>query len=86
MLTKCESFQIADYAMQPSTSILAEQTRSCLQESEDVPADITALFDNSLFSLDNNIVPKAIKYVNEMKYILLKTNGLGYNLYGDLLT
>ena len=47
--------------MQPDTSLLAEQVKTCLQESDEVPPDITALFDNSLFMLDTSIVPKAIK-------------------------
>ena len=49
--------------MQPDTSLLAEQVKTCLQESDEVPPDITSLFDNSLFMLDTSIVPKAIKYV-----------------------
>ncbi len=53
--------QVTDYHMQPETSLLAEQVKTCLQESEEVPHDITMLFDNSLFMLDTTIVPKAIR-------------------------
>jgi len=48
--------------MQPDTSLLADQIKSCLQETEEVPLDITSLFDNSLFKLDTSVVTKAIKY------------------------
>ncbi|ELU04562.1 hypothetical protein CAPTEDRAFT_159967, partial [Capitella teleta] len=56
-----EDPEISDYNMQPDTSLLAEQIKSCLQETDEVPRDITTLFDNLLFKLDNSIVPKAIK-------------------------
>jgi intraflagellar transport protein 52 len=48
--------------MQPDISLMAEQSKSCLQEMEEVPRDITKLFDQSLFKLDTNLVPKIIKY------------------------
>lgn len=47
--------------MQPDTGLLADQVKSCLQESDEVPPDITTLFDSSLFKLDTSIVPKAIR-------------------------
>ena len=53
--------QIADYNMQPDTGLLAEQIKSCLQETDEVPRDITSLFDSSLYKLDTSLVPKAIK-------------------------
>ena len=53
--------QVNDYIMQPDTSLLADQVKTCLQESDEVPHDITSLFDSSLFKLDTSIVPRAIK-------------------------
>jgi intraflagellar transport protein 52 len=47
--------------MQPDTGLLAEQIKSCLQETDEVPRDITSLFDSSLYKLDTSLVPKAIK-------------------------
>ena len=55
--------QVADYNMQPETSLLSEQIRACLQETEEVPRDITSLFDSSLFKLDTTLVPKVLKLV-----------------------
>ena len=43
---------------------MAEQVKSCLQETEEVPRDITTLFDSSLYKLDTSLVPKAIKYLS----------------------
>lgn len=53
--------QVSDYIMQPETSNLSEQVKACLQETEEVPHDITSLFDGSLFKLDTSIVPKVLK-------------------------
>jgi len=47
--------------MLPDTAMLAEQVKSCLQETEEVPPDITTLFDVSLFQLDTSMVPAAIR-------------------------
>lgn len=47
--------------MLPDTAKLSDELKTCLQESDDVPRDITTLFDNSLFKLDTSLVPKAIK-------------------------
>ena len=54
-------FQVSDYNMLPDISKIAEELKTCLQESDDIPRDITALFDNSLFKLDTSLVPKSIK-------------------------
>ena len=54
-------FQVSDYIMQPETAMLGEQVKACLQETEDVPHDITSLFDGSVFRLDTSIVSKVIK-------------------------
>ena len=60
--------------MQPDTSLLAEQIKSCLQETEEVPLDITSLFDNSLFKLDTSVVTKAIKYVRPSLSAVISTD------------
>ena len=41
--------------------MLAEQVKSCLQETDEIPRDITSLFDSSLYKLDTSLVPKVIK-------------------------
>ena len=54
-------FQISDYNMLPDVAKISDNLKTCLQESDDIPRDITTLFDNSLFKLDTSLVPKAIK-------------------------
>ncbi|XP_037085988.1 intraflagellar transport protein 52 homolog [Pollicipes pollicipes] len=53
--------EISDYSQIPSTAILAERPRVCLQESESVPADYTKLFDTQVFSINTRLVPQAIE-------------------------
>lgn len=45
----------------PDTEALAERLRSCLQESEDLPADFTQLFDHTLFKYDTHLIPEAVQ-------------------------
>ncbi|XP_064624329.1 intraflagellar transport protein 52 homolog isoform X2 [Lineus longissimus] len=56
-----EDPEIHDYNMLPEVGTLAGMVKTCLQESDEVPRDITTLFDNALFKLDTSTVPKAIK-------------------------
>lgn len=55
----------AEYAQEaltiPDTEALAERLRSCLQESEDLPADFTQLFDHTLFKYDTHLIPEAVQ-------------------------
>ncbi len=44
----------------PDVHSLAEQLRSCLQESESIPSDFTKLFDDTLFKFDTNLIPEAV--------------------------
>ncbi|XP_052684232.1 intraflagellar transport protein 52 homolog [Crassostrea angulata] len=61
-----EDPEISDYNMLPDIAKLAGQLKTCLQESDDVPRDITMLFDNSLFKLDTSLVPNAIKAFEQL--------------------
>ncbi|ESP05451.1 hypothetical protein LOTGIDRAFT_181293, partial [Lottia gigantea] len=61
-----EDPEISDYNQLPDTARLAEELKTCLQESDDIPRDITTLFDNSLFKLDTSIVPKAIEAYSQL--------------------
>ena len=61
-----EDPEVADYNMQPETSVLSEQVRACLQETEEVPRDITSLFDSSLFKLDTTLVPAVLKAYTDL--------------------
>ena len=59
-----EDPDISDYNMIPDTCMLADQLRVCLQESDEVPADYTRLFDTRLYSISTSLVPAAIKVRN----------------------
>ncbi len=39
-----EDPEISDYNMIPDTALMGESIRTCLQESDEVPADFTRLF------------------------------------------
>ena len=56
-----EDPEISDYNMIPDTCKLADQLRVCLQESDEVPADYTRLFNTRLYSISTSLVPAAIK-------------------------
>jgi hypothetical protein len=45
----------------PDLEALSERLHSCLQESEELPADFTQLFDDSLFKFDTALIPEAIE-------------------------
>ena len=72
-----EDPDISDYNMIPDTCMLADQLRVCLQESDEVPADYTRLFDTRLYSISTSLVPAAIKVrksftvLSNVLYILL---------------
>ena len=53
--------ELSDYNMIPNTAGLADRLRVCLQESDEVPADHTRLFDTRMFSISTARVPAAIK-------------------------
>lgn len=50
----------ADYNYLPNTGQLAEQLRSCLEETDELPKDPKQMFDYTLFSFDTNLVPQML--------------------------
>ncbi|ESO04925.1 hypothetical protein HELRODRAFT_78455, partial [Helobdella robusta] len=66
-LIDAENPEISDYNMLPNTAQLSDQAKSCLQETDEVPRDITTLFTSSLFTLDTTSVPKVIKAYEQLK-------------------
>jgi len=54
-----EEPDVAEYQNLPDTEALAERLRCCLQETEELPKNFTALFDHQLFKFDTNLVPEA---------------------------
>ncbi|XP_076439814.1 intraflagellar transport protein 52 homolog [Babylonia areolata] len=61
-----EDPEVSDYNQLPDVARLSEQLKTCLQESDDIPRDITTLFDNSLFRLDTSLVSKSIKAFEQL--------------------
>lgn len=53
-----------EYHFLPEISEISEKLKSCLQESEDLPADFLTLFNHSLFKFDINLIPDALKLYN----------------------
>jgi intraflagellar transport protein 52 len=45
----------------PDTEALAERIQSCLQETEELPLDFTAMFSKSLFSYNMDLLPEAVQ-------------------------
>ena len=50
----------------PSIVSIAENIKSCLEETKDPPKNFYDMFDMSIFSIDNNLVPEAINLYNEL--------------------
>lgn len=50
----------------PNIVSIAENIKSCLEETKDPPKNIHDLFDTNMFSIDNNLVPEAINLYNEL--------------------
>lgn len=59
--------EVADYHHLPETQKLAENVKSCLQESEDLPKDFTSMFDSNLFKFDTSLLPNAIKLYGQLR-------------------
>lgn len=53
----------------PDTASLAERLRVCLQEREELPADFTQLFDQSLFKFDSNHIPEVAALFKELNVV-----------------
>jgi intraflagellar transport protein 52 len=46
---------------------VSDRVKTCLQDSEDIPRDVSKLFDSELFSLDMQHLPKVIRAFDELK-------------------
>ncbi|KAL3316265.1 Intraflagellar transport protein 52 [Cichlidogyrus casuarinus] len=76
-LTESSSVQLDDidavdpdmdeYIQVPNIPLLAESIKCCLQESEEVPNNVTGLFDNSLFKLDTSLVIGALDAYKKLR-------------------
>lgn len=45
---------------------LSLRLKSCLQESEELPADFTTLFDHKMFKFDTSLIPEAVALYNKL--------------------
>lgn len=63
----CEDPDVNEYNHIPHINKISERVKTCLQDSEDIPRDISKLFDDELFSLDMEHVPKVIRGYQELK-------------------
>ena len=61
-----EDPEISDYNMIPDTCRLADSVRVCLQESDEIPADYTRLFEHRLFSISTSLVPSSIRAYDQL--------------------
>jgi len=50
----------------PDVEALAERLRSCLEETDELPADFRELFDHELFKFDSNHIPATIKLFHDV--------------------
>lgn len=61
---------IAEHIHTPNLGAIASRPKTCLQDSEDIPRDLSKLFDqddDQLFALDMRHVPKVIQAYTELK-------------------
>lgn len=69
-LIDAEDPDIAEYTHTPNIGAIASRPKTCLQDSEDIPRDLSKLFDQDdaqLFSLDMRHVPRVIRAYGELK-------------------
>jgi intraflagellar transport protein 52 len=50
----------------PDIASLSSQVRGCLEDAEELPADITSLFDKDMFAFDLSAVPDAIQLFHRL--------------------
>ncbi|EDV23358.1 uncharacterized protein TRIADDRAFT_57900 [Trichoplax adhaerens] len=61
-----EDPELTDYHALPDITKLSEKLRVCLQESDEIPRDISQMFDHSLFQFDTTTVPDAVRAYTEL--------------------
>jgi intraflagellar transport protein 52 len=52
--------ELGEFRVLPDVSFMAEQLKSCLQQSDDIPLNFRNMFDGELFNFDTNLVPIAV--------------------------
>ena len=62
-----EDPEVGEYNLIPNINTLSDRVKACLQDSEEIPRDISKLFDIDLFELDMRHLPKIINGFQELK-------------------
>jgi len=52
--------ELGEFRVLPDVSFMAEQLKSCLQQSDEIPLNFRNMFDTDLFKLDTNLVTEAV--------------------------
>lgn len=58
--------EIQDYIYTPNILSIADNVKSCLEDIKDPPKNFNDMFDSTMFSIDNNLVPEAINLYSEL--------------------
>ncbi len=58
---------VSEYNYIPNINRISDRVKTCLQDSEEIPRDLTKLFDDDLFALDMTHLPKVINGFTELK-------------------
>ncbi|KAL5106125.1 hypothetical protein TcWFU_003135 [Taenia crassiceps] len=59
--------EIETYFQIPDISTLANNLKACLQESDEIPRNLDAVFDQKLFAMDTSMVPKALAAYEKLR-------------------
>ena len=62
-----EDPEVGEYNLIPNINTLSDRVKACLQDSEEIPRDISKLFDVDLFELDMTHLPKVIRGFQELR-------------------
>ncbi|KAA0185525.1 Intraflagellar transport protein 52 [Fasciolopsis buskii] len=66
-LIDAEDPEIETYYQVPDVTSLANSLKSCLQESDEIPQNVTQLFDQTLFTMETNLVPRALDAYEKLR-------------------
>ncbi|VDD79728.1 unnamed protein product [Mesocestoides corti] len=59
--------EIETYFQVPNIANLANNLKACLQESEEIPRNLDAVFDQKLYAMDTSMVPKALAAYEKLR-------------------
>lgn len=57
--------EIQEFVLTPNISSIAENIKSCLEETKDPPKNFNEMFDTNMFSIDNQLLPEALNLYTE---------------------